>query len=272
MYLHHSVKIKGGQMPGVSPKAHYIFTFNADYNKQGNILLDVLFEKNPYFSLSEVEIQCNWIETTPPILKVKVPSVNSILGDKLTAFAPNTTGIPYWLNNPDNPDKRLEIIKQLYDVSNLTDSCTNINETKSVFKTIATHQIKYRKLAITNDEVIDDIFKTALVLAKRQRNTAEPEKSYFSDMQAGIRMFEGHLITTKFRIEDAIVAAAKAACFTQNISLSTGNTFELFRADSAVFDKDILNTEFNFLNRFKRTNKQAYFYWYKCLELMNLLK
>ena len=162
-----------------------------------------------------MEIQRSWIKTAPPLLKVKVPSVNSILGDKLTAFAPTTTGIPYWLDNPGEPDKRLEIIKQLYDVSNLINYCSDIGETKTVFSTIATHQIEYRNLAINVDEVIDDIFKTALILAKRERNTTEPDKSYFADMQAGIKMFEGHLITTKFHIENAITAAAKAAFFSQ---------------------------------------------------------
>ena len=256
---------------GGIPKAHYIFNFDALYNKEGTILLDVLFEKNPYMTLSEVEIQCRWVKTTDPLQHVKVPSVNSILGDKLTAFAPNTTGIPYWLNNPNSPDKRLEIIKQLYDVSNLIDHCNNTDETYNVFKIITAQQIEYRKLAITTDDVIDDIFNTALLLAKREKNKTEPDKSRFAELQSGLKMFGGHLIRRKFRIEDAIVAAAKAACFTQNIKSSTENSFELFRADSAVFDHDILNTDFNFLNRFKRTNKQAYFYWYKCLEMMNLL-
>lgn len=46
---------------------------------------------------------------------VTMPSVDCILGDKLTAFAPHTTGIPY------NIDKELEIIKQMYDISCLFD-------------------------------------------------------------------------------------------------------------------------------------------------------
>jgi hypothetical protein len=46
---------------------------------------------------------------------------NSILGDKLTAFAPNTTGIPY------KKGKHIEIIKQLHDVSKLIDNITDIS-------------------------------------------------------------------------------------------------------------------------------------------------
>jgi len=257
---------------GGIPKAHYIFMFDANFNKEGQLLLDVLFEKNPYRSFSEVEIQCRWVETQTPLLLVKIPSVDSILGDKLTAFAPNTTGIPYWLNNPDIPDKRIEIIKQLYDVSNLINHCQDIEEVRFVFEAIAIQQISYRGLAITANNVIDDIFKTALLLARRERNFDERDKSCFAELQSGLKMFEGYLINTKFRIENAIVAATKAAYFTQKIKFTTGVPFELFRANSEVFGYNIINKEFNFLNRFKKTNREAYYYWYKCLELMSLLQ
>ena len=256
---------------GGIPKAHYIFNFNANYCNEGTILLDVLFVANPYPNTTEVEIRCNWIITTEPFHNVTIPSVNAMLGDKLTAFAPNTTGIPYWLNNPQSPDKRMEIIKQMYDVSNLINHCDNILETKIAFKTIANHQIEFQNLNITNHDVIDDIFNTALLLAKRDNNKTEPDKSYFNDLQSGIKMFESHLIKSKFKIEDAIVASAKAACFTQHIKQTDVTHFEKFEENSDVFKTDISNTDYNFLNRFKKTNKQAYFYWYKCLHLMNLI-
>ncbi len=256
---------------GGIPKAHYIFNFNANYSREGNILLDVLFVNNPYPSTIKVDVKCNWILTEEPFPVVTIPSINAILGDKLTAFAPKTTGIPYWLNNPQSPDKRMEIIKQLYDVSNLINHCDNILETKITFNTIAKDQINYRKLTITENDVIDDIFDTALILAKRDKNKTEPNNSYFIDLQSGIIKFESHLIKSKFKIEDAIAASAKAACFTQHLKVSENTAFEKFDENSDIFRFDILNTEFNFLNRFKKTNKQAYFYWYKCLLLMNLI-
>ena len=53
-------------------------------------------------------------------LRVQIPSVNCILGDKLTAFAPHTTGIPL------NVGKDMEIMKQMYDVSILIDHLTTL--------------------------------------------------------------------------------------------------------------------------------------------------
>ena len=84
---------------------------------------------------------------------MSVPSINCILGDKLTAYAPNTTGIPYGVG------KDLEIIKQLFDVSKLFDLYDNINIVRDTFKIIAEKELAYRGLeSLSIDDVLDDIF------------------------------------------------------------------------------------------------------------------
>lgn len=45
--------------------------------------------------------------------EVTIPDLNCILGDKLTAFAPHTTGIPLGVG------KDVEVLKQMYDVASL---------------------------------------------------------------------------------------------------------------------------------------------------------
>jgi len=62
---------------------------------------------------------------------VTVPSADDILGDKLTAFAPNTSGIPYIKGDRDCS---LEIIKQLYDVGRLFEHSGNFQHIKETFK------------------------------------------------------------------------------------------------------------------------------------------
>lgn len=84
----------------------------------------MLFEKDTYAHLEEREIKNNFLLTSDPITKIKVPSIDCILGDKLTAFAPNTTGVPfvktiYKDGILTDINCELEIIKQLYDISNL---------------------------------------------------------------------------------------------------------------------------------------------------------
>lgn len=95
-------------------KRHFKFTYDSPINNRPfYILLDVLFEHNHYSELVQKEIQNDLLLTEPEYLTVSLPSANCILADKLTAFAPHTTGIPL------NSGKDMEVMKQFYDVSSL---------------------------------------------------------------------------------------------------------------------------------------------------------
>ncbi len=54
-------------------------------------------------------------------LYVEVPTADCILGDKLTAFAPHTTGVLLGIG------KELEIAKQLFDTATLSDYVTDFD-------------------------------------------------------------------------------------------------------------------------------------------------
>ena len=75
-------------------KEHYKFFFTPLHKtnkKEEYVLLDVLYEKVYYKQLISIPIESAFIPMINNPLSVKVPSLNDILGDKLTAFAPNTT-------------------------------------------------------------------------------------------------------------------------------------------------------------------------------------
>jgi len=75
-------------------KRHFKFTYDSPVNhKPLYILLDVLFEENHYAELISKEIRNELLQTQPEYLAVQIPSADCILADKLTAFAPHTTGI-----------------------------------------------------------------------------------------------------------------------------------------------------------------------------------
>jgi len=93
------------------PKSHYKIQFNSIYsNLPSFILLDVLFEENSYHAVIQLPVKSKWLDVSEPFYSINLPSIDSIIGDKLTAFAPNTTGIRY------GAGKELEIIKQLHDL------------------------------------------------------------------------------------------------------------------------------------------------------------
>ncbi|MBM3405036.1 MAG: nucleotidyl transferase AbiEii/AbiGii toxin family protein [Bacteroidetes bacterium] len=80
--------------PGI-PKAHYKLIFESGLDgKEKEIMLDILFEKTYYPELISAEIKLPWLLTTGYNLRVTIPSINSMLGDKLCAFAPDTIGVP----------------------------------------------------------------------------------------------------------------------------------------------------------------------------------
>ncbi len=170
------------------PKAHYEFDYESSLNQSAHfVLLDILFEQTDYSRLLSAPIQSEWIESEE-VLEVAVPSIESILGDKLTAFAPNTVGILY------GKDKEQEIIKQLFDIGCLFDEVKSVEEIALSFEKIGAKEIKYRELEIGLSDILDDIFTTSLLIAKRTKNTEEPDKTIFTELTTGIRRFEGFLI------------------------------------------------------------------------------
>ena len=74
--------------------------------------MDILFQENPYPKTDSKPLKSQFIETISDT-KILVPTVNSLLGDKLTAFAPTTTGIHFGIN------KEMQINKQLFDIGEL---------------------------------------------------------------------------------------------------------------------------------------------------------
>lgn len=114
--------------PGI-PKAHYLLTFFSQWDqKERIILLDVLYEEHSYPALVQAPIVNEWIETDGEAIPVVIPSADSITGDKLTAYAPNTIGIRFRVEHPDGgvTEKQMEVMKQLFDLGILFDRLTNL--------------------------------------------------------------------------------------------------------------------------------------------------
>lgn len=143
------------------------------------ILLDVLYEDCHYHKTNTIDIVSPFIKLDGEPLKVVVPSVEDILGDKLTAFAPETTGIPYYKNDKLTT---LEIIKQLYDVGRLFDRMQDIGTVSQSFKAIADVELGYRNLGHDLSQIYDDIRQTALNISTR----GFVDKDKFALLQKGI--------------------------------------------------------------------------------------
>lgn len=249
------------------PKAHYGFGFVSATNTKysGKILLDVLIEDSIYPELTEKPIQTKWIETDKETF-VTVPTIDSITGDKLTAFAPNTIGIPYFKG--EQPFS-MEICKQLFDLSKLFDQIEKIEVVAECFQVFAEQEILYRKNDnLTPKKVLQDTIDTCLVIAKRGAGS-DDEKTKFKQLQNGIRAFgTGFLMNGNFRIDDAIIATAKVAHLSAKLLVEDLTPIQPYTGQN-IKEWNIEDQNWNFLNKLKRQpNKSSFYYWYKTAQLL----
>lgn len=120
-------------------KRHFKFQFDSPRMKEPvEIILDILFESSKYGNTIEKDIDCELLITEPKYLQVKVPDINSILADKLTAFAPHTTGVLI------DTRKDLEIMKQMFDVYSLINVFDDFNIVYGTYYKIVEDEIAYR--------------------------------------------------------------------------------------------------------------------------------
>ncbi|TDS52980.1 nucleotidyl transferase AbiEii/AbiGii toxin family protein [Myroides indicus] len=242
-----------------APIGHFkIFYKSVIDGHEEPILLDLLYTPNPYPETKEYPINHSWLATLGKDTIVVLPTFEAILGDKLTAFAPKTTGILYSKNRP------VEIIKQLYDIGFLFDQITNLNVVKESYSRVVQEEIGYRKLDTDTEEVLKDTWLACYTLAERDMKSDE-----FKHLQLGIKNFTNFIID-RFSIEEAITASAKVAYLTS--LLNKGNQeIERFKNPLEIKDWLIEHPTYNKLNKLKKTNPEAFFYWYKAIKkMMNL--
>ena len=130
---------------------------------------------------------------------VRMPTSNCILGDKLTAFAPHTTGIPLRVG------KDLEVMKQFYDVCSLLDAFDDFRMVSSVIERIVETEISYRGGCLTREDRLLDTFVSSLCIASR----GEVGKGEYPLYVGAIREFGGHVLFQNYSAEVASVMAPK---------------------------------------------------------------
>ncbi len=136
-------------------KKHYKFYYNSVLeNRESYVLLDIVSSDYSIVNTFEKTIEMPLFEVEKGV-KVKIPTINSYMADKLTAFAPNTIGIPFGKN------KSMEIIKQLFDLGHLFTKIDDLLEIDSVYKKIAHAEASYRDLDNPLENFLQDSIDTS---------------------------------------------------------------------------------------------------------------
>ena len=244
------------QRSGSIEKRHYKFTYDSPaYGREFYILLDILFEENHYAQLIQKPIRNSLLITEEPYVNVTMPTAECIMGDKLTAFAPHTTGIPFGVG------KELEIIKQMYDVSCLFDIATNFSDVYETYMETVKSEIAYREKDITYREVLLDTINAAACVASRGL-VGEDYPQFF----AGIKAITGHIFDGRFTAELAIGRACKvmyaAACILSNTEMKRiENPDDYIRAQISV-------PEYAKLYKIRKFEPEGYAYVIEALKLI----
>jgi hypothetical protein len=250
------------------PKQHAKYYYEVTYPGNGGqdkILLDILFEEIHYTKVVSLPIKSPLliIEDSPVI--VNLPSHEDLLGDKLTAFAPHTTGIPYYKGEKKCT---MEIIKQLFDVSSLFDLTDDLTITRETFNKFVEVELQYRNLDSTNvQQVLDDIYNTALCISLRGQ--LDPEE--FKLLQDGISRIGSFIHSERYTIDSAIVNAAKAAYLSKLIERGINEVHHYSPNDIDNLALEVLQEPIpTKLNKLKKTRPEAFFYWCEVQKLQTI--
>ncbi|MDD2736268.1 MAG: nucleotidyl transferase AbiEii/AbiGii toxin family protein [Desulfuromonadaceae bacterium] len=211
---------------------------------------------------------------TPSILEIRreifvdIPTVDSLLADKLTAFAPRTTGVLYAPKN-GKPADTMQIVKQLFDIGELFNLAEDLTAVRRVYKNIFTQENGYREGKFIPTDALEDTLQASLSLNMHLLKGVKesPEALTLVD---GVRKLTSHLVDHNFTLDMAKLAGAKAALMARLIANGeSGPSMEAFRLVPKIEElgKLMITGEWERLNRLKSINQEAFWYWYQASRL-----
>jgi len=252
------------------PKAHYAMKYTSVIDHRDNdIQLDILFTPSLYSDTQDTPILSDYLKLEGDPSQVRTPTLAALMGDKLTAFAPTTVGVPYGIG------KEREIIKQLYDLGIMFDLMPPFDDVVKTYNAFVEEELSFRPhLTSSREGVLKDTLKACEVITRRTSQLNAEGEEQFREIELGLRGFRQFPIKESFRIEDAIAASSKVAFIAAKILMGDTSKILIPPADLQR-NKWLIPAEkqnYNFLNRRLRgVDPQAQFYWYKTLELLGEL-
>jgi hypothetical protein len=191
-------------------------------------------------------------------IMVRVPAVECLLGDKLTAFAPTTLGLPYDNESP------VALIKQLFDIGQLFDVATDLPLILDSYERVFISENSYRNNRYTKERALADSYEAALTLSSIDL-TKNIDNEHASILQAGVRNIAPLLVTRSFTLSEAKTAAAKVALISRIILYDRRDIrFEHFRFNQAgrgALAAAAMERPLEFLTKLRGVNDEAFHYW-----------
>ena len=163
----------------------------------------------------------------------------------------------------------MEIMKQMYDVASLFDVVDDFQAASSTYEKLAKLELEYRG---RNDVPLVDVAMDTIDAAQCISTYGFDDMDDFNFYSEGIDRVRNFIHSEKYNVPSAIRKAAKAAyaaaCLVKNVESPV-------RFDGDVQRVQTLNVENPLstkLNKLKKTNPEAFFYWSQTSKILNSMK
>ena len=162
---------------------------------QRTILLDAQLIK-PEYIIQETRLESFFYKSE---VNVQTPTIDSILGDKLSVIGPQTIG-----RKLQTSQNGIEYAKHFYDINSLAENLTNFMETKQTYSSIVEIQEKMRCKKYQQEECIEDALFTCQIaclpqdlgesLIKNSPIDRERGLLEFDKLQSGLEQFRPFIV------------------------------------------------------------------------------
>ena len=229
--------------------------------------MDIVLE-NPAFipHVEEKQIKGTFIDIKRD-LTVKVPTVGGLLGDKLTAFAPPTIGVPFETTGGNS--MKMQVVKQLFDVGELFNIASNFDEIKSSYAIFFEKENSYRDNIYTKVQALDDTIEISHLLCLAKFRGYKPREDT-NNIAEGLKSITSHLLEEQFRIDvEAKIAASKAFLLSNSIKIDKHISLTKTRYTSTNIPqiKNVqLPAPYNWANKLKAVLPEAFYYIWRGIE------
>lgn len=251
------------------PTTHYAVSFQSVVGPPDAdlaVIIDLIEGKNPYADLAERELNTAFIEPLESV-RLTLPSINSMLGDKLAAFAPGTIGYPYqpW-NRRGEPDvpRPANVVKHLFDLGQLALYGDNLEHAIRSYRNIHREQCHWRG-SHDLSACLEDTQSAAAMAAQVEALNQPAANERIDFFRRGINSVASHMFAEPFGREAARIASGRAALVAEIVR---GDKADFQLASVLAEEPDIpylkqarLSGDWAILEKLKRTDINAYAVW-----------
>jgi hypothetical protein len=148
---------------GLPNRKHFKFFYLSSIsNEEESVLLDIVLEDIEHIQYTESKlIKTEYFDTVFD-LSANIPTIEGLLGDKLTAFAPHTIGVPFKTEKGDS--MTMQVAKQLFDIGELFNIATDFDKLSKSFRNTYTVESTYRENTFTEEHVLHDIIDISALI------------------------------------------------------------------------------------------------------------